>query len=180
MTRERRTPVREALRLLVHAGWAVILPRKGYLVKPLALGDVREIFALRRMLEPPLAAEVARHATDDIVDRLRALLAEQSSIDSDFDRVTTSARDLHALIAESSGNSRAVGIVTDLIDEVVRLIYLIPRMEVEHLRSLTELETHAQIVDAIARGDAEAAEDLMRAHIVLAGQTVTRMFTEEM
>lgn len=44
-----KTPVREALRLLAYTGWVVVLPRKGYLVRPVELSDVRDIFAIRRM-----------------------------------------------------------------------------------------------------------------------------------
>ena len=39
-----KTPVREALRLLVQEDWVIILPRKGYLVRPLRLGDIGEVF----------------------------------------------------------------------------------------------------------------------------------------
>src|SRR5437899_2254075 len=41
-----KTPVREALRLLLQDGWVTALPRKGYLIRPLALEDVREVFAV--------------------------------------------------------------------------------------------------------------------------------------
>jgi DNA-binding GntR family transcriptional regulator len=174
-----KTPVREALRLLVHADWVVVLPRKGYLVKPLALGDIREIFALRRILEPPLAGEAARLATDEVVERFRALLAEQASSELDLDGVTAAMRQFHLLIAEVSGNRRAARIVSSLLDEVVRLIHLMPRLKA-NVRSLDELEAHEQIVEAIARRDAEDAEDLMRAHIVLGGRGVMQIFTESM
>src|SRR5690242_19444441 len=52
-----KTPIREALRLLLQDGWVMALPRKGYLIRPLALEDVRDVFALRQLLEPQLSAE---------------------------------------------------------------------------------------------------------------------------
>jgi DNA-binding GntR family transcriptional regulator len=170
-----KTPVREALRLMAQDGWVLVLRRKGYLVRPLALDDIREIFALRRMLEPPLAGETARRAADDTVQQLRDLVAAQASIESDFERAIRSARDYHMLIAQLSGNARAIRIVSGLIDEVVRLIHLMPRLE-ENLRSVAELEAHERITEAIAQRDAEGAADLMRAHLVVAGREMTQTF----
>jgi len=172
-----KTPVREALRLLVQAGWVLILPRKGYLVRPLGLDDIREVFALRRMLEPPLAAEAARRSNDVSVGRLRDLLDAQASEPTDFDSVSVAARDFHLLIGELSGNGRAVQMLTSLIDEVMRLLHLMPRLE-SNVRSVTELEAHEQIVEAIAAHDADGAADLMRAHLVVAGRGMTQAFAD--
>jgi DNA-binding GntR family transcriptional regulator len=65
-----RTPVREALRMLTHDGWVVTIPRKGYLIKPLQLDDISEVFGLRMMIEPALFAEAARQATAETVAML--------------------------------------------------------------------------------------------------------------
>src|SRR3954451_6110206 len=54
-----KTPVREALRLLVQDGWVMVLPRRGYLVRALGLDDLRDVFQLREMIEPGFAAEAA-------------------------------------------------------------------------------------------------------------------------
>ena len=165
------------MRLLVQAGWVIILPRKGYLVRPLGLDDIREVFALRRMLEPTLTAEAARRATDASIARLHALQESQASTETDFDHITASARDFHLLIAELSGNGRALQILTGLIDEVIRLLHLMPRLE-ENLRSVAELEAHDRIVEAIAQRDADGAADLMRAHLVVAGRGMTQAFAD--
>ena len=170
-----KTPVREALRLMAQAGWVVTLPRRGYLVRPLALEDIRQIFALRRMLEPPLAAEAARRATDSSVVFLQELIARQSASQQDFEQTVSSAREFHLAIAELSGNARAARMLCALVDEVVRLTYLMPRLE-SNLRSVTELEAHADIVQAIDHRDADGAAALMRAHLVVAGRGMTQAF----
>lgn len=54
-----RTPVRETFRLLTTEGWLQVLPRKGYLVRPLNLTDIREVMDMRIILEPELAARAA-------------------------------------------------------------------------------------------------------------------------
>ena len=37
----RRRPVREALRQLTHEGLVIVLPRKGYIVRPMGVSDIR-------------------------------------------------------------------------------------------------------------------------------------------
>ena len=46
-----RTPVREALRQLVHDGIAVEIPNKGVYVREFTLKDVQEIYNMRLLLE---------------------------------------------------------------------------------------------------------------------------------
>jgi DNA-binding GntR family transcriptional regulator len=174
-----KTPVREALRLLVYADWVVTLPRKGYLVRPLSLSDIREVFAVRRILEPPLAAEAAKRADEKAIADLRANLAEQAAASDDFDRATDCARAFHVMIAEKSGNHRGARMASALIDEVVRLVYHMPRLEAT-LSSLAELEAHKRIVEAIERRDSPSAETLVREHIVNGGRVVTKVFTEDL
>jgi DNA-binding GntR family transcriptional regulator len=170
-----KTPVREALRFMVQEGWIVVLPRKGYLVKPLALDDIREIFVLRRLLEPPMTAEAARRGDPRVIENLRQIIAEQADGDVEFDQLIRAASDFHIQIAQASHNVRAVRMVTSLIDEVRRLNHQLPGLE-DQVRSITELEAHQRIVDALEQGDGEAAADLMRAHLVVAGRGMTEAF----
>src|SRR5580704_7442836 len=44
-------PVREALRVLAQEGQLTYIPRRGYFVTRLAIGDLEEIYALRKLLE---------------------------------------------------------------------------------------------------------------------------------
>jgi DNA-binding GntR family transcriptional regulator len=169
-----KTPIREALRILLQDGWVTALPRKGYLIRPLALEDVREVFALRQMLEPELSAETARRRTDSQVQRLNELVEEQADA-TQFEEALLSARLFHTLIAEAAGNSRAVRILEGLLDEVRRLHYLMPQLE-GHITSTEELEAHRDLADAFVHRDADRAADLMRAHLLEAGTAMVEVF----
>src|SRR3954464_13557892 len=68
-----KTPVREALRLLARSGRIVVLPRKGYMIRPVELADVRDIFKIRKLVEPALAAEAAKRPSTSDVQRLSTL-----------------------------------------------------------------------------------------------------------
>jgi DNA-binding transcriptional regulator YhcF (GntR family) len=102
-----KTPVREALRMLTHDGWVVTIPRKGYLIKPLQLADVSEVFGLRMMIEPALFAEAARQASADNIAKLRAQVERQGDESASLSDSLQAAREFHLLGAALSRNRRA-------------------------------------------------------------------------
>ena len=57
-----RTPVREALRELTYENLVEIIPGRGAVVKDISLKELKEIFALRQVLE--------NFAVEDAVDRI--------------------------------------------------------------------------------------------------------------
>jgi GntR family transcriptional regulator, rspAB operon transcriptional repressor len=170
-----KTPIREALRILLQDGWVTALPRKGYLIRPLALEDVREVFALRQMLEPELSAETARRRTDAQLRELSELVDRQADAKNELEGALLAARQFHTLIAESAGNSRAVRMLEGLLDEVRRLHYLMPQLEV-HITSSDEVNAHRDLVDALIHRDADRAADRMRAHLLEAGTAMVEVF----
>jgi GntR family transcriptional regulator, rspAB operon transcriptional repressor len=171
-----KTPVREALRLMVQDGWVVSIPSKGYLIRPMALDDIREIYALRAMLEPTLSAGAARRRSDADVAALRTILRRQSGA-RDFEQMIEFANEFHARIASLSGNARAEKVLHRLFDEVKRLMFLMPRLEGD-MRSSVELEAHDAILTAIENRNADGAATLMKAHLVAAGRGVARAFVD--
>jgi DNA-binding GntR family transcriptional regulator len=170
-----KTPVREALRLLVQDGWVIVLPRKGYLVRPLGLDDVREVFHLREMLEPGFAAEAAWRSGGHSDEELRRAVEELRSARLDVDRALASAASFHIRIAELGGNVRGAKIVANLVDEVTRLHYLMPSLEA-HIESSEELDAHERIAGAIEAGDQRGASRAMRAHLRATDRTLVEVF----
>ncbi len=171
-----KTPIREALRLLVQDRWVTVMPRKGYLVRPLGLDDVREVFSLRQMLEPELVREAAARGDRAAIEGLRVHLEEQTAPDPDgIEAALTSARLFHLAIAEMAGNARAVRILEGLLDEVKRLHYLMPDVE-GHITSTVELEAHERILAALLAGDAAQAASVMREHLGEVGRTMVQAF----
>ena len=59
-----KTPVREALVKLEQEHLVESRPRKGYEVAPLTLARARDMFLVRRLLEPPAARLAAQHGID--------------------------------------------------------------------------------------------------------------------
>ena len=154
-----KTPVREALRQLTHEGLVIVLPRKGYLVRPMGVSDIVEVMDLRAIVEPPLAAAAARNRSLADVERIGRLLERATPTPPSLDEVSLSLQ-THELIADMAGNGRAATLVRSLLDETARIPWLVPGLSIY----LGEGE-HDEILEAIARGDADAAEKAMATHL---------------
>ncbi|MBM3147100.1 MAG: GntR family transcriptional regulator, partial [Actinobacteria bacterium] len=154
-----KTPVREALRQLVHEGLVDVLPRKGYVVRPVGLVDIVEVLALRRIVEPTLAAAAAGRRTTADVEVLRDLVDREAHMRPSLDELRTSL-DVHARVAAIAGNARAAALVDSLLDETARIPWLSPWFSPG-----SSAGEHGLIVEAIAACDAEAAAQSMATHL---------------
>lgn len=172
-----KTPVREALRLLVQDGWVLVLPRKGYLIRPLGLDDLREVFQLREMLEPGFAGEAAWRSARRLgdVESVRQAVTDQRSARDDLDLALASAAAFHIRIAAMGGNARAARIIENLVHEVTRLHYLMPNLE-SHINSKEELDAHDRIADAIEAGNQREAARAMRDHLRATDRILVEVF----
>src|SRR5229473_6883946 len=68
-----RTPVREACSRLAQDKWLSLIPRKGYLVKPISVRDIVELYEFRKLLECFSAEKVAQAAAPECVAELRSI-----------------------------------------------------------------------------------------------------------
>lgn len=171
-----KTPVREALRLLARDGWVIVMPRKGYLIRPVRLEDVREIFALRDILEPHAASLAAIATRAEDIAALQAIIDAQEAAVGNLDAALGAARSFHIALAETSGNGRLSRMLVDLLDEVRRLHFLLPNVE-SHITSEEELHAHRSLIHAIAEGRSEQAAVIMRAHVNEVARTLVRGFS---
>jgi DNA-binding GntR family transcriptional regulator len=122
-------PIREALQRLAHEGFVESIPRLGYVVTPITLSDVYEIYELRSILEPAAAALAVERASQEQLDQI---LEIAESVDFTYlygDHQSYSAfleRDtlFHLSIALATRNQRLVDIFSRLLDELKRIFYL--------------------------------------------------------
>lgn len=151
-----KTPIREALAMLVHEGFVEVLPRQGYRVSDLTIVDVQEIFNLRLLLEPAAAAMAAEHATAEQLQSLRALAEEQEDA-VDFRTFISQNRAFHVKLAEASGNARLAATLTHLLEEMQRLYLsgLDLRSGIEDQRG-----EHRDQMAALLKGNHHLAHDI--------------------
>jgi DNA-binding GntR family transcriptional regulator len=161
-----KAAVRAALARLRAEGLVLAEPRRGHVIAPLTLRDVREIYDLRLLVEPPGARTAATvldaGAVDELIARVGRLSdAAGGSTVEDFLAVN---RDIHVTVAAAVGNGRQEALVVRLLDESERAIAAAfaagvpggaPRIRDEHLTLLA----------ALRAGDADAAATAMAAAI---------------
>ncbi|HEY5222791.1 MAG TPA: GntR family transcriptional regulator [Microbacteriaceae bacterium] len=159
-----KTPVREALRLLSQEGWIITMPRKGYLVRPLRLHDIREVFELRLLIEPGLFVHAARRGDAGQFASMRALVESEAEQGETDDSAGSPGREFHLTMARMADNSRATGILIGLLDEVRRLHQIMPGVPT-HPPAPDLISEHGRILAAMEDRDADEVHRLVRDHI---------------
>lgn len=157
------TPIREALKLLVHDNLVEVSPHGGIFVSAVDLSDLRQISELRRLLESFCAQQAALRATPDDLAILEALRQEQAAIPpDDSQRWFDLDHKFHQAIARAAHNKYLAQTLERFFGLSQRLWYL----ALPHLGFLpASVEVHLDLVDAIKHRDAERAEALMSAHV---------------
>ncbi len=159
-----KTPIREALRLLVQDGWIEVMPRRGYLVRPIGLDDLREVYELRRILECGVIRRIIGRMSPGTVSGLRSLIAKQAEAGDSLEKSIEASREFHLSLAQLTGNERLVRNLAALLDEVERLLRMLPEL-VSLMTSADEIEAHERLVTALENGDADLSEALMLDHL---------------
>jgi DNA-binding GntR family transcriptional regulator len=159
-----RTVVRAALTRLEHEGLVEHERNRGSRVRFVELSEAVEIQEARAVLEGLAARLAAQRATPEDVESLKAILGEMQRLREADDLLGVSNENakLHRRLLEISGHATASRLIATLNSQIVRFQYrtiLLPG------RGELSAAEHAAIVDAIAAGDGDAAEDAMRAHL---------------
>jgi DNA-binding GntR family transcriptional regulator len=157
-----RTTVREALMQLQARGFVEVRPRKGWYVVEPSFDEAREAFAARRVIETGMLRDAGRPLQSAIRKLRRHVEEERQAIaDGDAAKRTFLLADFHVCLAECSGNRLLTDVMRDLTARTT-LVALLYQSSHDASQSCND---HAAIVDALAKGDTEKAEELMLAHI---------------
>lgn len=162
-----RTPVREALQRLETQS---MLKRDGrsLIVATLDHNQLAELYTVRAELEALAARLAARHATPEEIRVLAGMVDEDRAIIDDPQALARANRRFHHQIHLASHNRYLV----QQLDLVHRSMALMARTSLAAKgRGSVALDEHKLMVDAIASGDAVAAEAALRQHISNAYET---------
>jgi len=159
-----RTPLREALQRLASEHLVRAVPRRGYFVAGLTYQGALHSYELRRCVEGLGARLAAERATEYQHGRLQDFIGEvKEGMHTETGRwhLTVDMR-LHELVAEASGNPYIQQVLGELYNVSLRELYVSQR---PFTLITDEIETFQALVDAICRGDGDAAERTMREHL---------------
>lgn len=158
------TPVREALRLLESDGVITYSQHKGASVRELTPDTARDLYRIRAAAEAVAAQMAVERMTPEGLDRIRAknnaLRAAVNDPEVTPAELSQMNREFHFAIYEMS---------SPLVLQYIELLWsrFTPGATVwRHPKDATELQhEHEQILDAIERGDGEAAGAFTAVHI---------------
>jgi DNA-binding GntR family transcriptional regulator len=161
-----RTPIHEAILKLQEEGLVRILPKRGILICALVPDDLREIYQVIIAIEASAAESAAAlpaPAREALAAELTATTREMARAlnDDDLDAWGRADQNFHRILVEGCGNSRFVRIMQTVNDQSHRARMLTTRLRPHLSRSSAE---HDTIIDAIRRGDGEAAHGAARQH----------------
>jgi DNA-binding GntR family transcriptional regulator len=158
------TPVRDALMRLEDEGLVEVFPQHATVVSRIDIFLAQQAHFLRQALELELVRTLALDHSDDLIASLNHVinLQQQSSADGDFKQFMAEDNTFHHQLyvaADRQGLWELVRSRSGHIDRLRRL----------HLPSPGKAEAimadHRAIVDAIAAGDPDAAQDKTRHHL---------------
>lgn len=164
-----RTPVREALRRLQMNGLVEVQPNLGAVVPSWSKEDAEEIFELRAVLECCAARLASERATPVQLDTMRraasAQLEESRRKSPDLDKIAELNSAFHFELYAASGNSRLNDVLVSLIEPtlVIRTFQYY-----SHDALVCSAHQHLEILDMLQARDADAAEAVMRTHVLAA------------
>lgn len=155
------TPTREAMKLLEQDGYVQAIPRYGYIINPITIEDVQDIFELRAALEKATARLAAERATDEQIQKIMDAVYHQPESEPGPDILPSFMKRNHAFhvtIAKASGNRRLAQALARIMEEQMRIL------QVHYNYQATEEgldQDHREIAEAIKNRDADLAEKLI-------------------
>lgn len=160
-----RTPVREALLRLEAEGLLRLYPKKGALVLPVAAQEITDVVETRLLVEQHAVRKLSGPPPGGLIDRLEELLERQRAhaADGDLAAFAVSDRGFHAEIVKTTGNEILTRLYDRLRDRQLRMGVAVMHAHPDRIaKNITE---HAEIVDALRAGDAEAAAAAVHRHV---------------
>ena len=159
-----RTPIREAIRKLEKEGLVVIEPRKGAYASQISTADMVDILEVRQNMEGLAAYFAAFRMENDELCELRGLAgnynkAVEDGVTADMINYDTK---FHRRIVDSSHNKILIQMVEQLHELVLRFRYIYYD---DFKRAEKMPKEHNEIMEAIARGDGEAARAAADIHV---------------
>jgi DNA-binding GntR family transcriptional regulator len=160
-----RTPLREALRLLLAEDLVDQLPTGGMVVRPLTASDIEELYGVRAALEGLMTGEAARRLTDDDAAALRRLLDRNERLVGNADDAMRAGHDLHLRIADIAGHGWASRLHAQVDGHMSRYR---PFTNESQARRTAALQEHREIVAALTERDPDEARRRAESHVLAA------------
>jgi DNA-binding GntR family transcriptional regulator len=168
-----RNTMREAIRILSLEGLLRRSLHRGAAVSQLSLHDVREIYQLRVMLEPP-AVLAARHPDPDLLHALQNAVEhyEGAVKDRDWARAVNHDLNFHSLLIRFHGNKRLNSFYKNVIGELRVGMVLVDR---SHDNPGALIPVHRKMYQLLSTGKLKQCAAALEQHLEDSESRLTRV-----
>jgi DNA-binding GntR family transcriptional regulator len=159
-----RTPIREAIRKLEKEGLVTIEPRRGAYASQMSTEDMVEILEVRQNMEGLAAYFAASRMSPEHLAELKEVSANYNAAvaEGNMEHMIANDTRFHRIIVDSCNNKILVQMIEQLQELVLRFRYI----HYDNFRRAAEMPAeHQAILDAIEKGDADAAREAADIHI---------------
>jgi GntR family transcriptional repressor for pyruvate dehydrogenase complex len=152
-------------------GTYVLASSEEALIQPLAAAlfnkkdDIRDIFFIRRIIEPHVAQLAAQNATSKEIEEMEGILREQEERIRAQKNIIETDSAFHSLMVKATKNHVMERLVLALIDLLTQSREQYLTEDGNDARANRSLEGHQRILSDIKNGDGEAARNSMLKHL---------------
>jgi DNA-binding GntR family transcriptional regulator len=164
-----RTPIREACNLLSQEKWIQRIRHKGYMLPPISIREIIEVYEYRKLLECFSAERAASAATPDEVRGLRDIIAIEDSLDLDMSEFLTANQKFHLRLGEVARNQR-------ILDQLKLTLQYVQRLDALSTQRDNRPVPHRDIVRAIESRNVAESSRAMAEHINVSRDRMLRLF----
>ncbi len=164
-----RTRIRPVLVRLANEQIVTLTPNRGAMVAQPTEKEAREVFEVRRMIEPTLIACFIDQASADDMSALRHCIGaeEQARSRGDMRRAIRLSGDFHLMIAQASQHQTLGRVLRELVSRTSLILMSYSDI---HAAAKTEAtscgcQEHLALLDAIRLRDKHESSRLMREHL---------------
>ena len=171
------TPIREALKRLENENYVQSIPRYGYIITPITIKDIEDIYGLRLILETSSVRLAIQCASDEELIHLK------DGVDFTYtfkDRETyleflQHNIDFHVAIAMASGNRKLAEMLRGVLNDMTQIFNLGLDLRDSALEMRHE---HVALANALASRNLENAIEIITDQIQLSRQRVMEEISE--
>lgn len=161
-----RSPVRDALMMLINEGVVEVNSTGGYRVIQLDRSYIEDAFVVRRALElAALPLTMARLDRSRIETLRKNWLGFEKSADTQFDDEIKADQHMHKTIAEMSGNR----LLIDALERITSITWLISRFSYSNVEkphyAIVTAQEHVRLLDMMLAGNTAAAVAALDEHL---------------
>lgn len=163
-----RTPIREALMVLEQEGYVKLLPSKGAFVTKITLEDMKEIYDIRKLLEPFVALSSIYRVPDSEIQKLENQWNNiKKRLDSGeiikWAELARADKDFHFTLIRYSSNKRVKRMLLSCHAQIERF----QTISAESFADIENtIQQHMVLITLLKHKDADRLSQVLYEHIV--------------